>query len=110
MWITSAYKNWAKHLDMLPRRLQYTFKTDVVSYKYEFTSLNGITIFNANHGSLVNRALRFKLYFILKANCRTSLVVQGLRICLPMQGTRVQSLVQEDLTFRGATKPVRHNY
>ena len=28
----------------------------------------------------------------------TSLVAQWLRICLPMQGTRVQSLVLEDLT------------
>ena len=30
---------------------------------------------------------------------RASLVVQWLRIHLPMQGTWVQSLVQEDLTF-----------
>ena len=27
-----------------------------------------------------------------------------------MQGTRVQALVQEDATCRGATKPVRHKY
>ena len=27
-----------------------------------------------------------------------------------MQGTWVQSLVQEDPTCRGATKPMRHNY
>ena len=27
-----------------------------------------------------------------------------------MQGTRVRALVQEDPTYRGATKPVRHNY
>ena len=27
-----------------------------------------------------------------------------------MQGTRVQALVQEDPTCRGATKPERHNY
>ena len=39
-----------------------------------------------------------------------SLVAQGLRIRLPMQGTRVRALVQEDPTCRGATKPVRHNY
>ena len=36
---------------------------------------------------------------------RTSLVVQWLRIHLPMQGTRVQSLVQEDPTSRRATNP-----
>jgi len=37
-------------------------------------------------------------------------VVQWIRICLLMQGTWVQSLVQEDSTCRGATKPVCHNY
>ena len=40
----------------------------------------------------------------------TCLVAQWLRIRLPMQGTRVQPLVQEDPTCRGATKPVGHNY
>ena len=39
-----------------------------------------------------------------------SLVAQWLRIRLPMQGTRVRALVQEDPTCRGATKPVRHNH
>ena len=38
-----------------------------------------------------------------------SLVAQWLRIRLPIQGTRVQALVQEDPTCHGATKPVRHN-
>ena len=41
---------------------------------------------------------------------RASLVVQWLRIRLSMQGTRVQALVREDPTCRGANKPVRHNY
>ena len=40
----------------------------------------------------------------------TSLVAQQLRICLPMQGTRVRALAREDPTCRGATKPVCHNY
>ncbi|KAJ8783601.1 hypothetical protein J1605_008644 [Eschrichtius robustus] len=39
-----------------------------------------------------------------------SLVAQWLRICLPMQGTRVRALVREDPTCRGATRPVSHNY
>ena len=39
-----------------------------------------------------------------------SLVVQWLRICLPMKGTQVRAVVQEDPTCRVATKPVRHNY
>ena len=33
-----------------------------------------------------------------------------LKIRLPMQGTQVRSLVWEDHTCLGATKPVRHNY
>ena len=41
---------------------------------------------------------------------RASLVVQWLRIRLPMQGTRVRALVWEDPTCRGATRPVSHNY
>ena len=40
----------------------------------------------------------------------TSLVAQWLRICLPMQGTRVRALVWEDHTCRGATRPVSHDY
>ena len=40
----------------------------------------------------------------------TSLVVQWLRTRLPMQGTWVRALVQEDPTCRRATKPVRHSY
>ena len=40
---------------------------------------------------------------------RASLVAQWLRIRMPMQGTRVQTLVQEDPTCRGAAKLVRDN-
>ena len=39
-----------------------------------------------------------------------SLVAQWLRIRLPMQGTWVRALVQEDPTCCRATKPMRHNY
>ena len=41
---------------------------------------------------------------------RASLVAQWLRICLPVQRTRVRALVWEDPTCRGATRPVSHNY
>ena len=41
---------------------------------------------------------------------RASVVVQGLRIHLPMQWTLVQSLVPEDPTCCRATEPVSHNY
>ena len=39
-----------------------------------------------------------------------SLVVQQLRICLPMQGTQVWSLVLEDSICLSTTKPVFNNY
>ena len=39
----------------------------------------------------------------------TSLVVQWTRIHLPMQRTRVRSLVREDPTCRGEREPVHHN-
>ena len=45
-----------------------------------------------------------------KQTLRASLVVQWLRICLPMQGTWVRALVWEDPTCRAATGPVSHNY
>ena len=40
----------------------------------------------------------------------TSLVVQRIRIHLWMQVTRVQSLVREDFTCHGATRPLHRNY
>ena len=40
----------------------------------------------------------------------TSLVARWLRIRLPMQWTRVRSLVWEDPTCRGATRSMCHNY
>ena len=46
----------------------------------------------------------------LKSIIRASLVVQWLRICLPMQGTRVRALVWEDPACRRATGLVSHNY
>ena len=48
-----------------------------------------------------------KSYF--KIQVGASLVAQWLRICLPMQGTRIRALVWEDPTCRGATRPVSHN-
>ena len=48
--------------------------------------------------------------FTIKITHRASLVVQWLRIYLPMQGTRVRALFWEDPTCHGATKPACHNY
>ena len=46
----------------------------------------------------------------LKVLPGTSLVIQWLGILLPIQGTRVGSLVQEDSTRCRATRPVCHSY
>ena len=59
---------------------------------------------------MIFRQLHNKKIFFKTIVLGTSLVAQWLRICLPMQGTRVQALVQEDPTCSGAVKPVHHNY
>ena len=59
---------------------------------------------------VVGRGWKYEWGLIINGYEGASLVVQWLRIRLPMQGTWVQSLVQEDPTCRGATKPVHHNY
>ena len=64
------------------------------------------------------RIIHFSIWSVLglyksiciKNEMKTSLVAQWLRIRLPMQGSRVRSLVREDPTCRVATKPMRHNY
>ena len=54
------------------------------------------------------------LYYFLGEHLRiylgTSLVLQWLRICLPMWGTWVRSLVREDFICLRATRPVCHKY
>ena len=50
----------------------------------------------------------FMLFLAQKS--KTSLAAQWLRICLPVQGTRVRALVREDHACREATKPLHHNY
>ena len=49
-------------------------------------------------------------FFQIQSLKEDFLVVQWLRICLPIQGTQVWSLVREDSTCPGATKPACHNY
>ena len=47
----------------------------------------------------------------LKNKTRASLAAQWWRIHLPMQGTWInQSLIWEDLTSCGTTKPMHHSY
>ena len=67
--------------------------------------------------SVMNRESQFYLQmapmfqqFTQEGKRRASLVVQWFRIHLPMQGTQVQFLVQEDSTGHRTTKPVHHSY
>ena len=63
-----------------------------------------------NFKSKLVQNLNLALIFVKKTSFQASLVAQWLRICLPMQGTRVRALVWEDPTCCGATRPVNHNY
>ncbi|XP_068390777.1 histone H2B type 3-B isoform X2 [Eschrichtius robustus] len=59
----------------------------------------------------VQTAVRLLLPVVIqKLNSGASLLAQWLGIRLPVPGTRVRTLVQEDPTCRGATQPVHHNY
>ena len=72
----------------------------ILLQKTEFTAIQ----------SIPSRCYRFTSDMASKNIPGASLVAQWLRICLPMQGTRVRALVWEDPTCRGATGPVSHNY
>ena len=58
---------------------------------------------------ILHDRLFIKLKYPLKIKMRTSLTVQWLRICLPMQRTQVRSLVWEESMFPEAAKPTHHN-
>ena len=71
-----------------------------------------LVLYQSIYGVMMERYVStFDTKLRLKNICkRAFLVAQWLRICLPMQGTRVRALVWEDPTCRGATSPVSHNY
>ena len=57
--------------------------------------------------SSLRRAIAQPDIMIYNMSQETSLMVRWLRICLPMQGTRVQCLIRElRSTSCGATKPI----
>ena len=78
----------------------------VPSYGISIDFFNGLIFLKT---SLLSSTFSVSCFVYLK-KLGTSLVAQWLRICLPMQGTRVQALVREDPTCRRATKPMCHNY
>ena len=72
--------------------------------------MNKLKWLNSEPAHTHKRPAEIKTLFCSKSESRASLVVQWLRICLPMQETRVRALVWEDPTCRGATRPMSHNY
>ena len=60
--------------------------------------------------TVLNCWFSFHIDMLKKSFAGASLVVQWLRICLLMQGTRVRAPVWEDPTCRRAARPVSHNY
>ena len=54
--------------------------------------------------------LLLKSIWLRTRRYRTFLVVQWLRICLPLRGTWIESLVWEDSTCCWAAEFMRHNY
>ena len=62
------------------------------------------------HGSYCTHRWRIMSLCFIKNHIGTCLVVQWLRTHLPIQGTRVWSLVWEYPTCQGATKSMTYNY
>ena len=73
---------------------------------------NRVSHFSEKEKKNKNKKTWFRLVdkWHLETKVWTSLVVQWIRIHLPMQETWVQSLVWEDPICHRATKPVFHNY
>ena len=78
--------------------------------KYNLPKLTLLIIENTNRQTSIVEREKVIKELTIKTRPGASLVVQWLRVCLPMQGTRVRALVWEDPTCHGATGPVSHNY
>ena len=101
----SAHQSWI----LLPVKWRTCFPFIIKLYglvaKTTCFGVNGIWVwFETNY--LNSLRVHFLLF---KMGVWASLVVQWLRICLPMRGTRVRALVWEDPTCCGATRPVSHS-
>ena len=84
--------------------------THSTEYVRVFCSFLFLFFFGTKHNLMVSQMLSFVQSPKRIPHYRTSLVAQWLRIRLPMQGTRVRSLVREYPTCCGAAKPVHHSY
>ena len=90
-------------------RKDHTQERSLQQTAYERVQLLNLT--DKDFAAIIRTMLKEVTETVLKeVKEGASLVAQWLRICLPMQGTRVRALVWEDPTCRGATRPVSHNY
>lgn len=89
---------------MLMKGTQANYLKSIREVKHPMIKLFGWFIYH-------NCTKHYSLLIFQIQNFRTSLVVQRLRICLPMQGTQVRSLVWYHSTCRGvtATEPMLWN-
>ena len=81
----------------------FILRNRMIWYRY-------FVIFPCQSHVKIHELIIFNGYVALNWMDVASLVVQWLRIRLPMQGTWVRALVWEDPTCCGATQPMRHNY
>ena len=89
----------------------YANKMDNLEEMDKFLEMHNLPGLNQEEIENMNRPITStEIETVIKNLPGASLVAQWLRICLPMQGTRVRALVWEDPTCRGATRPVSHNY
>ena len=80
-------------------------------FHYVYKCINILkTLYWQNIASFLFTCESDKYTFTVKNLNRISLEEQWIRIHLPKQRTRVQSLLREDSTYNGATRPLCHNY
>ena len=80
------------------------------SQSYYFKNRKFVTLFLDYFLTEGKISLKRTVFYSIKNHTGTFLVGQWLGICLPMQETRVRSLVREDPTCCGASEPMDPNY
>ena len=89
-----GYSHWGRKESGTTEQLTLSFSLHqvITLWKHldDYTSLHH---FSQNHFLKVSTIL-----LMMKCKLRTSLMVQQLRICLPVQGTQVPSLIWDDST------------
>ena len=80
------------------------------SQNYYFKNRKFVTLFLDYFLTEGKISLKRTVFYSIKNRTGTFLVGEWLGICLPMQGTCVRSLVREDPTCCGVSKPMHPNY